>query len=255
MNTSMHTKPIVPVVNDTPELSVGEVTTASELAEASVLYREVFGYTKPESSLNPRLLMAMTANGGSAVGARNAEGRLVAFGYGFAGFVDGERYFYSQAVVVANGLQGTGVGRRIKHEQRRLALARDLHRMRWAFDPRLARNAHFNLSVLGAIGRWFVPDCYGDGESRMVVEWNLDAESAPRPQPWTSYESSEWGRPHRNGHLVAVPLPADRKLVEPTISARIDATLASVFADGLSGRACVRQDQHTAVYLFSEAPE
>ncbi|MHB1011078.1 MAG: hypothetical protein ACYC1E_18050 [Propionibacteriaceae bacterium] len=239
--------------NNTLDLRVGAVTAAPELAAASELYRGVFGYAKPEASLNPRLLIAMSANGGSAVGAWDADDQLVAFGYGFVGFVDGERYFYSQAVVVADGLQGAGVGRRIKHEQRRLALARDLHRMRWAFDPRLARNAHFNLSVLGAVGRWFVPDCYGDGESRMVVDWDLDAPATLRPLPWTSYDIAEWGHPHRNGDLVAVPLPAGRRLVAPAITTRIDNALASVFADGLCARACVRQDQDTAVYVFSEA--
>lgn len=255
VNEVPDTKPIVRLVydNNTLDLRVGEVTAASELAAASELYRGVFGYTKPEASLNPRLLMAMAANGGAAVGAWNADDRLVAFGYGFAGFAEGERYFYSQAVVVADSHQGTGVGRRIKHEQRRLALAKDLHRMRWAFDPRLARNAHFNLSVLGAVGRWFVPDCYGDGESRMVVEWDLDAPATFRPLPWTSYDTSEWGHPHRNGDLVAVPLPADRRLVEPAITARIDDALDSVFADGLCAVSCVRQNQDTAVYVFSEA--
>jgi predicted GNAT superfamily acetyltransferase len=253
VNELPDTKPIVHLVhNNTLDLRVGEVTAASELAAASELYRGVFGYTKPEASLNPRLLMAMAANGGSAVGAWNADDLLVAFGYGFAGFANGEHYFYSQAVVVADSHQGTGLGRRIKREQRRVALAKDLHRMRWAFDPRLARNAHFNLSVLGAVGRWFVPDCYGDGESRMVVEWDLDAPATFRPLPWTGYDTAEWGHPHRNGDLVAVPLPADRRLVEPAITARIDDALDSVFADGLCAVSCVRQDQDTAVYVFGE---
>lgn len=254
VDSVLDTKHIVSVVNSNPlDLRVGEVTIVAELAAASELYRGVFGYTKPEASLNPRLLMAMSANGGSAVGAWDADNQLVAFGYGFAGFLDGERYFYSQAVVVADGLQGAGLGRRIKYEQRRLALARDLHHMRWAFDPRLARNAHFNLSVLGAVGRWFVPDCYGDGESRMVVEWDLEAPATAQPRPWTTYGPAEWGHAHRNGDLVAVPLPADRTLVEPCVATRFDEALASAFASGLSARACVRQDEGTAVYLFSEA--
>lgn len=241
---------MIRIVDSESELRVGEVTSAADLGAASELYRGVFGYTKPEANLNPRLLMAMAANGGSAVGAWDSEDQLVGFGYGFAGYAGGERYFYSQAVVVASGLHGAGLGRRIKHEQARLALDRDLHKMRWAFDPRLARNAHFNLSVLGAIGRWFVPDCYGDGESRMVVEWDLLDPAHDQPQPWNRYEVADWGQAFRHGDLVAVPLPADRSLIDPSLTERIDNTLAGLFEDGLCARTCVRQDSGTAVYVL-----
>ncbi len=239
-------------MNSTHGLRIGEVTAAPDLAEASRLYRDVFGYTKPEASLNTRLLMAMTANGGSAVGAWDATNRLVAFGYGFAGFAGGEHYFYSQAVVVADGLQGVGLGRKIKQEQRRLALAKDLHRMRWAYNPILSRNAHFNLSVLGAVGRWFAPDCYGDGESRLVVEWNLDEVPTHRITPWTSYSTSDWGLADPSGDLVAVPVPADRRQVSPEVVDRLNNAFATILADGLVARACVRQDPTTATYVFAQ---
>lgn len=240
-------------VSTTGTLRLGEVTTAPGLAEASDLYRDVFGYTKPEATLNPRLLMAMIANGGSAVGAWDSDDRLVAFGYGFAGFAGGDHYFYSQAVVVANGLQGSGVGRLIKHEQRRIALDKDLHRMRWAYNPILTRNAHFNLSVLGAVGRWFAPDCYGDGESRLVVEWDLDSPAGQRPTPWTAYPTTAWGQPDRSGEVVAVPLPSDRSRITPELIEAIDATFEPLFGDGLAALNCLRQDDQTAVYLFGRA--
>lgn len=236
----------------TIDYRVAEVTSADDLAEASRLYRDVFGYTKPETSLNPRLLMAMAANGGAMVGAWQ-EHRLVAFGYGFTGYAHGENYFYSQAVVVANGLQGAGLGRRIKAEQRRLALARDLHRMRWAYSPALARNAHFNLSVLGAVGRWFVPDCYGDGKSRLVVEWDLDAaKPASALRPWATYRPEDWGRADRSDGRAAVALPADRSRLTPAIDATVDDALSDLFAAGHLALGCIRQDADTAVYLLAE---
>lgn len=236
------------------DLRVGVVTTAQQLAEASGLYRRVFGYSKPEASLNPRLLMAMIANGGSAVGAWNRDGDLVAFGYGFPGVTEGEYYFYSQAVVVSDGLQGTGVGRRIKAEQRRVALEQDLHHMRWAFNPVLARNAHFNLSVLGGVGRWFVPDCYGDGESRMLIDWNLDAPDLPDLRPWDTWTQADWSHAAARGGVVAVPVPADKNRADARIVEQLDATLAPLFEAGLVARACLRQDADTDVYLFS-APD
>ena len=233
------------------ELRVAEVTAADDLAHASRLYRDVFGYTKPEANLNPRLLMAMAANGGAMVGAWDARDELVAFGYGFTGYAGGEHYFYSQAVVVAAGLQGTGVGRRIKEEQKRLALARDLHRMRWAYNPVLARNAHFNLSVLGAVGRWFAPNCYGDGESRLVVDWDLDATAPkPAPAPWATYAPADWGRLDRQRGLAAMALPADRGRITPEIAGAVDAAFEGLISDGLLALGCARQDADTAVYLF-----
>jgi len=234
------------------QLRVAEVTAADDLAHASRLYRDVFGYTKPEANLNPRLLMAMAANGGAMVGAWDARDELVAFGYGFTGYAGGEHYFYSQAVVVAAGLQGAGVGRRIKEEQKRLALARDLHRMRWAYNPVLARNAHFNLSVLGAVGRWFAPNCYGDGESRLVVEWDLDAGAPEQgPAPWDTYGPEDWGRVDRNRELAAMALPADRARVTPEVAAAVDAAFEDLIGEGLLARGCGRQDSETAVYLFA----
>ncbi|PFG18120.1 putative GNAT superfamily acetyltransferase [Propionicimonas paludicola] len=236
------------------DLHVGPLSAAADLTSASQLYRDVFGYTKPEASLNPRLLKALAANGGSMVGAWDATGALVAFGYGFVGHAGGETYFYSQAVVVADGLQGAGLGRRIKNEQRRLALADGLHRMRWAYNPVLSRNAHFNLSVLGAVGRWFVPDCYGDGESRMVVDWDLDqARPAPSPQPWASYTADDWSRADRQGAFAAVPVPVNRDLVTPQVNQALDESFSALLADGLVAVACNRQDHKTSVYLFAEA--
>lgn len=235
------------------QLRVGEITEATGLADASLLYRDVFGYTKPEASLNPRLLMAMAANGGAMVGARDADDRLVAFGYGFTGFAGGERYFYSQAVVVAPELQGTGIGRAIKEEQRRLALARGLHRMRWAYNPVLARNAHFNLSVLGAVGRWFVPDCYGDGESRLVVDWDLDAKRPDRTDRLqTTYSRADWGRADTIEGGAALALPSDRSAVTPALGEAVDACFRELFGAGMVAVGCVRQDNDTAVYLLGE---
>ncbi|SER95032.1 hypothetical protein SAMN05443377_12130 [Propionibacterium cyclohexanicum] len=243
-------------MNATQTLRVAEVTSASSLAGASELYRRVFGYTKPEATLNPRLLLAMAANGGCMVGAWDDDETMVGFGYGFTGCSQDQTYFYSQAVVVSDGLQGTGVGRRLKYEQRRLALAKGLHHMRWAYNPILARNAHFNLAVIGAVGRWFAPNCYGDGESRLIVDWDLDAPSPAHPvQGWQRcYPADEWGWADRRGDIAQVPLPAERSLADDVTVRRLDESLASLMSDGMVARNCRRQDERTAVYVFERCP-
>lgn len=140
-----------------------------------MLYRSVFGYSSPAHSISPRLLRGLLANGGSAHGAINAAGDLIGFCYGYTGLDRGAVYHYSQATAIAPAAQGKGLGRRLKLAQATVARATGATTMRWAFDPALARNAHFNLTTLAARGRWFYPDFYGEPESdRMIVEWHLD---------------------------------------------------------------------------------
>jgi predicted GNAT superfamily acetyltransferase len=157
------------------------LTTASRFAEASELYREVFGYSDPVYGLNPRLLGALASNGGSVVGILDEHDKLVAFAYGFCGTDRRGFYHYSQSAVVAADQQGHGLGRMLKHAQKEVALSHGMTRMRWTYDPAQIRNAHFNLDVLGARGRWFAPDMYGPGTDRVVVEWDLTLEQPAVP--------------------------------------------------------------------------
>ena len=60
-----------------------------------------------------------------------------------------------------------------------------MSRMRWTYDPAQIRNAHFNLDVLGARGRWFAPDMYGPGTDRVVVEWDLTRDEPATPDSLT----------------------------------------------------------------------
>jgi predicted GNAT superfamily acetyltransferase len=57
--------------------------------------------------------------------------------------------------------------------------------MYWTYDPLVARNAHLNLTVLGAEVDGYVRDMYGVtnspvhdvlGTDRFVVRWRLDGE-------------------------------------------------------------------------------
>lgn len=183
-------------------------------AQAAALYRTVFGYQEPTYGVNPRLLSTLVANGGSVVGALDAAGRVVAFAYGYCGTDGREFYHFSQAAVVAPELQGQGLGRRLKQGQREVALRHGMTRMRWTYDPLNTRNAHFNLDVLGARGRWFRADLFGPGTDRVVVEWDL----------------TRTDRPAVSADAVEVPVSAD---------------LRKAFEKGFVAVSCVRD-----VYLF-----
>ncbi|MBD7958375.1 GNAT family N-acetyltransferase [Microbacterium sp. Sa4CUA7] len=173
---------------------------ASAYRGATALYARVFGYADPDFSLNPNLLSALARNGGSAVGVFTPEDELIGFAYGFAGRdADGREFHYSQAAVVDPRHQGRGVGRMLKDCQRRVALGWGHDTMRWTFDPLLARNAHFNFSVLGAEGVAYVPDYYDrPGTDRIVVDWALrrtaDPYAALRAAAPPALGRADWGR-------------------------------------------------------------
>jgi predicted GNAT superfamily acetyltransferase len=184
--------------------------TAEQRQQAAALYRTVFGYQDPAYGVNPRLLAAMAVNGGSVVGALDPDDRLVGFAYGFLG-TDGDRTFhYSQAAVVAAGLQSKGLGRRLKLAQRDVALAWGETRMRWAYDPMVTRNAHFNLDVLGAVGISFKPELYGEPDTdRIVVEWDLVRDQGTRAQREDLPADADWGDQLTEPGRVLLAVPSD----------------------------------------------
>jgi predicted GNAT superfamily acetyltransferase len=170
----------VSLIRERQVIVVRDLEGLGEWSAASALYRRVFAYEQPEFGISPRLLAALRENAGSVLGAFAEGGELVGFCYGFSAVEAGELYHYSQAAVVAPGLQGSGVGRRLKQAQAAVARATGARTMRWTFDPYALRNAHFNLGVLGATAIRFLPDYYDDGQSdRLLVSWDLTGSVSP----------------------------------------------------------------------------
>jgi predicted GNAT superfamily acetyltransferase len=253
-------------------VTIHELETAADFIEAGALYRVVFGLQDESFSLNPRLMSSLRRFGGSVIGAHTEEGRLVAFAYGFPGVAGNEQFHYSQAVVVAPDHQHRGLGRIMKQEQKQIALRSSVTRMRWAFDPFLARNAHFNLDVLGATGRWFFDDFYdsrdtdgGTPSNRMIVEWKLSDHSVGcRERIPVPAEVADAAR--RWGEMVAaddgiawVPIPAivashgasaEGRLAEAR--ANLAESMTFLFGRGFMAVSCVRLDDLSAVYRFAQ---
>jgi predicted GNAT superfamily acetyltransferase len=250
-------------------LSVVPLESKRLREEAAALYRSVFGYTDSASGLSPRLLRGLIVNGGSALGAVDANGRLIGFSYGFTGVENGVIYHYSQATAVLREAQGSGVGRLLKHAQAEVARATGATSMRWAFDPVNARNGHFNLDSLGARGRRFYPDFYDEPASdRMIADWDLGGTPAIAPATTAAralaLEQIEEIAATTRSALTAtgaaggyrwlalpstLPTPPDEALavrdaVADACSAALDDGLAAVSCMRLPGRA------DTAAYLF-----
>lgn len=254
------------------------LTSGEQFGAAADLYTRVFGYERPEFSLNPNLLSALARNGGSAVGVYTTEDELIGFAYGFAGRDrDGREFHYSQAAVVDTAYQDAGVGRLAKEHQRTVALGWGHRTMRWTFDPVLARNAHFNFTSLRSEGVGFVPDYYGrPGTDRVVVEWRLEREDDPfddlrRAQP-PALGRADWGRvTHttvtrpdgviQDAVWLAVPAQAapltndEEQTTGDPLRARLREALTGLADEHRVLVACTRIDTSTAAYLAVGRPD
>lgn len=234
-----------------------ELTVYSEFREAAALYSRVFAYSASEYALNSNLLSALARNGGSAVGAFTPEDRLIGFAYGFAGCDANEvNYHYSQAAAVDPEHQGRGVGQALKFAQREVALRWGQRTMRWTFDPLLARNAHFNLSSLGAVGIAFERDYYARPDTdRLVVAWDLAAAGDSGRGHMVDAPAAgreDWGREMRaeTGSWIAIPAQSGALTAaeRADVRSRLEHTLTAAFRRGDILVASSRIDEHTAVY-------
>lgn len=125
--------------------------------------------------------------GGQVLGAYD-RARLVGCTLALAGVRGSTPFLHSHMTAVLPDYQNHGIGRRLKLFQRQDALRSGIHLVEWTFDPLELKNAHFNLTRLGAIARRYIPNCYGVTQSplhaglptdRLIAEWWLDS---PRVQ-------------------------------------------------------------------------
>ena len=142
--------------------------------------------------LPPREMMtALSHSGNVPLGAYDGD-RMVGFVLGWAGVDEEGLHVHSHMLAALPERRHRGVGYALKLGQRAQALERDIHLVRWTFDPLVARNAWFNLGKLGAVADGFGRAFYGemtdeinagDRSDRLVVRWDLDPDPAPRPWP------------------------------------------------------------------------
>jgi predicted GNAT superfamily acetyltransferase len=247
-----------PTSSANPDYTIGTLESFETRSQAARLYRSVFNYGSDDFQVSPHLLRSLIDNGGSALGAFEPSGRIVGLSYGFSALAGDRVYHYSQATVIAPDAQGRGLGRRLKLAQAEVARSTGASTMRWSYDPYLSRNAHFNLSSLGARGTWFHPDYYDQPDTdRMVVEWPLDFSRGVEARVAREAYASVADGIH--GVLATVPaaqtaagstagyrwvvfpcaLAAAPGTPDPErVRAAIRASIEDAFADGLAALAC-----------------
>ena len=141
------------------------------------------------------LLITAVHNGGFVVGAYpSAYGEdlphpLVGFAFGFPGLYatpDGPRLKHcSHILAVHPEFRGKGLGFRLKRAQWQLVRKQGIDRITWTYDPLLSRNAHLNITRLGAVCNTYRREVYGEmrdglnvglASDRFEVDWWVNSQ-------------------------------------------------------------------------------
>ncbi|WP_345800728.1 GNAT family N-acetyltransferase [Microbacterium sp. AZCO] len=169
-----------------PGIQIRPLETVEEVFAASEVLAEVWGGDR--GGMPPNLLRALAHSGNYAVGLYEGE-RLIGASVAFFA-APAERSMHSHITGVLPEYQRHGLGRVLKQHQRSWAFARDVGHITWTFDPLVARNAHFNMRVLGTRVTEYLVNQYGpmddgvnrgDETDRVMVVWALAAPPAPTP--------------------------------------------------------------------------
>jgi predicted GNAT superfamily acetyltransferase len=158
------------------------LSSVADYAACVELQRATWG--RNFSDVVPLSILKVTQKaGGIAAGAFSAEGRLLAFVHGLAGWAEGRPFHWSHMLGVDAAARDLGLGTRLKLYQREILLAAGVEEVRWTFDPLESRNAHLNFNHLGAEVHEYVEDMYageegselfeGIGTDRFILSWKI----------------------------------------------------------------------------------
>ena len=220
-----------------------------EFVEAVRLQKLIWGFEEVEL-LPVRLFVTASKIGGQVFGAFDGD-RMVGFCMAIPGMKAGNKsYLHSHMLGVIEEYRDAGVGRLLKLEQRKEALARGIELMEWTFDPLEIKNAYFNMERLGAVVRRFVLNQYGTTSSKLhgglptdrcIAEWWL---GSPR------VEAILKGQPLERPPVVArIAVPSEIYSIKDTDPARareIQQRVSGQFLDYFSKSLAVTGFERTA---------
>jgi predicted GNAT superfamily acetyltransferase len=172
-------------------LNIRILETNEELSAVEELQRAVW----PGSEIDvvpAHLMIAAVHNGGLTIGAFDDE-KLVGFVFGFPGIEstpDGPRPKHcSHMAGVLREYRDRGLGFALKRAQWQMVRHQGLDHITWTYDLLLSRNAHLNISRLGAVCSTYRRSEYGemrDGlnaglpSDRFQVDWWLNTHRVER---------------------------------------------------------------------------
>jgi len=211
-----------------PVVTLRALRTHAEYAACVQLQRETWGQDYTDT-VPASILKVSQMVGGVSAGAFTDDDELVGFVYGLTGLRDGRIMHWSHMLAVKPEYRDHGVGRRLKEYQREVLGRMGVEMIYWTFDPLVARNAHLNLTRLGAKVDEYVADMYGDtgsdlhafGTDRFIVSWpvsNGNVEPREVPRAWRAAPVAPKGTENgadellarlRGVPLVRIEIPAD----------------------------------------------
>ena len=156
-----------------------DLKTLVDLRKVVELEKLVWGF-EGEDVVPIPLFVITIKRGGILIGAFDDYGEMVGFVYSLPGLRNGQKTQWSHMLGVTPGQQGSGVGYRLKCEQRNRALGLGIDLIEWTYDPLQAMNAYFNFQKLGIIVEEYGENVYGDTSSplhrgnptdRFVAQW------------------------------------------------------------------------------------
>jgi predicted GNAT superfamily acetyltransferase len=240
------------------EISIRPLSTHDELREAVRLQKVIWGFADYES-LPLRLFVVATKIGGQVYGAFDGS-KMIAYCLAIPGVKPGAKaYLHSHMLGVLPEYQNLHIGRTLKLEQRKDAIARGLELIEWTFDPLEIKNAYFNIVKLGAVVRRFVLNYYGTTTShlhgglptdRCFAEWWLRSK---RVETVLAGSRPDWGRIEER---IAVPagiaqIRADDNRRAREIQKSISERFIEYFGRGLAVVGFERSEQ-AGTYLFGQ---
>ena len=167
-----------------------ELRPLPTLEDADEIIRVLLA-TWGDGQVVPREMVRALAESGNVPYGAFAGPELVGYVLGWAGVDPDEGlHVHSHMLAAVPDRRHQGIGYALKLAQRAQALDQGITRVRWTYDPLVARNAYFNLTKLGAVVDRFERNFYGDmvdsvnrgdRSDRFFVRWNLESP----PGPWS----------------------------------------------------------------------
>jgi len=202
------------------EPTIRLLVTPQEMTAVEALQRLV--WSGSETDVIPvHMLLAAVHNGGIILGAFD-KGDLVGVVFCFPGISNTpaglQIKHHSHILAVHPDRIGEGIGYNLKRAQRRMVHKQGLELITWTYDPLLSRNAHINITRLGAVCKTYLRSEYGDMQDglnaglpsdRFKVDWWLRSNRVKR----------RLSRPSRAGYTLDHHLAENAVLFE-AVSAR-----------------------------------
>ena len=160
--------------------TIRDLDTVELIIDAQELLDSIRGENRV---IDAGTLRALQHSGNYVVGLfddSDGEERMVGASIAFFG-EPGKRTMHSHITALLPDYRGRGWGRELKEHQRQWAFSREVGSITWTYDPLVARNAHFFLTVLGARVSGYSVNRYGifgggdagDESDRLDVQWAL----------------------------------------------------------------------------------